>query len=260
MRMTELATESNGKYINSIIRASRILNLYRTLGTTSLGISEIDRYLHMGKTTVFRVVKTLEAIGWLVQEENGSRYRIGPMLILLSSVPMQSAVASDTIQQEMKRLRTLFNEDVALSALLEDDIAVCAERIRSNNVLKIASNVGRSIDLSRGASGKTVLAFLEPERQEAIIMREQPDITPEQKQAIYDSLHAIRDEGYGITNSEKDEGVIAVAVPIRGRDHHVLYSISIIGEANRMQKKGLRRMVGELMRTADYLENVIKAF
>ena len=58
--MNDSLNNSNSQYINSIIRASEILNLYRILDVPSLGISEISRHLKLGKTTVFRIVKTLE--------------------------------------------------------------------------------------------------------------------------------------------------------------------------------------------------------
>ena len=57
---------NTGEYINSILRATSILNLYRTMNVEYLGVSDISRELGLHKTTVFRIVKTLEYAGWLV--------------------------------------------------------------------------------------------------------------------------------------------------------------------------------------------------
>lgn len=56
------------QYINSIIRALNILELYETLDVEYLGIAEISKELGLQKTTVFNIVKTLLHKGWLIQD------------------------------------------------------------------------------------------------------------------------------------------------------------------------------------------------
>ena len=53
-------SENGVGYINSIIRATNILELYNKLDVEYLGLAEISKELDLHKTTVFRVVKTLE--------------------------------------------------------------------------------------------------------------------------------------------------------------------------------------------------------
>lgn len=57
-------SENGVGYINSIIRATNILELYNKLDVEYLGLAEISKELDLHKTTVFRVVKTLEHQGW----------------------------------------------------------------------------------------------------------------------------------------------------------------------------------------------------
>ena len=257
--MEEIIKSADGTCINSIVRAANILNLYRQLNVTSLGISEISRHLNLGKTTVFRVVKTLESIGWLIQDGPDSRYCIGPMFILLSSVPTDSMAPNATLLQEMKRLCKEFNEDIVLTTIVENN-AVCIEKIRSNNALKIASNVGRSVGMTRGASGKVLLAYMRPEQQETIIKLERGSVSKSEKDSIYAAVARIREKGYAFSTGECDEGISALATPIFGKRGTIMYSLSIVGEANRMEKKGIQQMASELVRTTGYIENVLKAF
>ena len=63
--MKESPKES--EYINSIVRATEILNLYRVKEVKYLGVTDISQALGLHKTSVFRIVKTLEHTGWLVQ-------------------------------------------------------------------------------------------------------------------------------------------------------------------------------------------------
>ena len=51
--------EKHPQYINSIIRAVKILELYGKLNTQYLGIAEISNELKLQRTTTFNIVKTL---------------------------------------------------------------------------------------------------------------------------------------------------------------------------------------------------------
>lgn len=60
--------EKEPQYVNSIIRATAILELYEKLNVQYLGIAEISKELGIQKTTVFNIVKTLVHQGWLIQD------------------------------------------------------------------------------------------------------------------------------------------------------------------------------------------------
>ena len=98
-------SENGVGYINSIIRATNILELYNKLDVEYLGLAEISKELDLHKTTVFRVVKTLEHQGWLRQEAPNGKYRLSSKLITLASAMTHSTSVDDLILQEMRDLR-----------------------------------------------------------------------------------------------------------------------------------------------------------
>ena len=67
--------EKEPQYVNSIIRATAILELYEKLNVQYLGIAEISKELGIQKTTVFNIVKTLVHQGWLIQDNPNGKYR-----------------------------------------------------------------------------------------------------------------------------------------------------------------------------------------
>lgn len=253
--MTEKPNESG--HINSIIRATNILNLYRTLNVEHLGVSDISRELGLHKTTVFRIVKTLEHVGWLVQDFPNGKYKLGSKLIILSSIPMSTSAVDDTIQQEMRHLRDRFNEDVVLTGLFDGHLAICLEKMRANNVLHISSRVGRSIGMTRGSTGKVLLAYLPQEEQERAIQLDAPDITQEERSALLLALEDIRRTRYCISTSERDEGVSSVTVPLFDCGGKILYSLGIVGEENRMKSKNLDEMIHELHASAGRIQDML---
>lgn len=66
---------NESQYINSVCRAIAIIELFFKLQVKQLGVSEISKELTIHKTTAFRILKTLEYIGWLEQAEN-SKYQL----------------------------------------------------------------------------------------------------------------------------------------------------------------------------------------
>ena len=101
--------------INSIKRAIRILNLYRD-GEQYIGITEMARRLDLSKTTVFRIVRSLEAEGWLVQSADSSKYRLGFEILAVSSSLYRRYDWSNIALEVMTDLKNIVEETVILSA------------------------------------------------------------------------------------------------------------------------------------------------
>lgn len=249
------------EYINSILRAMTILELFEKLNVQYLGIADISKEMGLHKTTVFRIVKTLERQGWLVQDSANRKYKLSSKLIRLASSVTRNFSVEDIILQEMKDLRDQFNEDVVLTAMV-DDIAVCLERMQSKNVLRIYSRVGRSSSLVRGSTGKTLLAFQPDVIINKVLDRNFP-FTAEgerSRQQLLSSLEQIRTDRYCSTTSELDEGISSVTVPIFDKDGKICYSLGVLGEQYRMEQKGLSNILEALQACVCRIEAEIRIF
>lgn len=242
------------QYINSIIRAIRILELYPKLNVQSLGIAEISRELDLQKTSTFNIVKTLLHQGWLVQDAPNGKYMLGTRIIQISTMITQNLTPEDLILQEMHRLRDLYNEDVVLTAMV-DGIPICVEKVQSANVLRIQSRVGRMGNFIRGSTGKALFAWQPKEFIETTLNRlfDGDTQTEQGKEEILEQLRLIRQQGYCISISEQDEGVASVSVPILDANGYAVYSLSVIGEERRIQQKGMDAIREEVVSTAKRL-------
>ena len=130
--------EKEPQYVNSIIRATAILELYEKLNVQYLGIAEISKELGIQKTTVFNIVKTLVNQGWLIQDNPNGKYRLGTRILRVSTMINRSITTEELIEKEMKRLRDEYNEDVVLTAMV-DGVPICVEKVKSANYLQIQS-------------------------------------------------------------------------------------------------------------------------
>ena len=243
--------EKEPQYINSIIRATAILELYEKLNVQYLGIAEISKELGIQKTTVFNIVKTLAHQGWLIQDNPNGKYRLGTRILRVSTMITRSITTEELIEKEMRRLRDEYNEDVVLTAMV-DGVPICVEKVKSANYVQIQSKVGRVGSYVKGSTGKTVFAW-QPENFIQEILRK---IYPEteaglrEKEQVEEQLKKIREQGYCISISEQDKGVASVAVPILNDKGYAVYSLAVVGEENRMRQKGLDVIRQELVRVA----------
>lgn len=245
-------SEKQPQYINSVTRALHILELYGKLGVESLGIAEIGKELHLGKSTVFNLVKTLSHQGWLIQDAPNGKYKLSPRVLMVASAFTRSMTNEDLILPEMHRLRDRFNEDVVLTAMV-DGAPICVEKVQSSNMLRIQSRVGRLANFLRGSTGKMLFAcqppaFIEKTLDAAFLN------DPEGRKRLAVELAQARTQRYCISISEQDEGVASIAVALLNREGFAAYSLAVIGEEHRMRQKGMDEILESLRESALRLE------
>ncbi len=248
--------EKHPQYINSIARALEILELYEKTGETWLGIADITAALGIQKTSTFNIVKTLTACGWLIQETQNGKYRLGTRILRVSTAAAKSLSVNEVITIEMRRIRDLFNEDVVLTAIV-DGQPVCVEKVQSENSLRITSIVGRIGNFLRGSTGKTLFAWQSMDFITAFLEANLPDTAEgrAQKAEMLKTVESIREAGYCVSVSEQDLGVASVTAPILGKEGTARFSLGVVGEANRMEQKQFRTEIrDELLRSARRIE------
>lgn len=247
--------EKSTQRINSVARAIQVLELYPKLNAQYLGVSEISKALGLQKTSTFYIVKTLLSMGWLIQETPNGKYKLGSRILRVSAMVSQNVTAEEVILEEMNRLLNQYNEDVVLTAMV-DGLPICVEKVHSSNMLRIQSKVGRVGNLVRGSTGKALLAW-QPEDfiQETL---EEKLSDPQEREQLRNNLTQIRQQGYCISVSEQDAGVMSVAVPIRDQSGVARYSLAVVGEEKRMLAKGIDSIREELVNTVYQLEESLR--
>ena len=237
--------------INSIKRAIQILNLYRD-GERYIGITEMARRLDLSKTTVFRIVRSLEAEGWLVQSSDSSKYGLGFEILAVASSLYRRYDWRDIVLEVMTDLKNVVDETVTLSAYAVD-AGICIEKVDCAEQIKLASERGQIIPLHAGATGKTLLANLPKEERKRILQKElvrYTDRTLVDPEKLWEELDQIQKQGYAVTTGESNEGAMAIGVPIFDREGKLLYGLSVAGPLERMQQKGEEFLKESIIRAA----------
>ena len=123
--------------VHSVLHAIRILELYAAQRRESLSLTEISKALGLHKTTVYRILRTLQQAGWMEQSAKTGKYYLGTGILLVASAVSVHNTSRDLLSEEMHRLAEKFNETVVLSVLL-GHTGICADLAKSRHRLGVA--------------------------------------------------------------------------------------------------------------------------
>ena len=227
-----------GTSIRSVRRALQILALYKA-ERMEWGITEIGRALGIAKSVVYRLVSTFEQEGYLVQNPENGKYRLGIRLFELGSLVIGALDLRKVVAPFIEELSRQSGETVHVGVLDGTDI-ISIEQTTSAQTLRLAVYVGKRAPLYCTAIGKALLAFL-PEEDRARIAGQTKFIrytsnTVTDPEMLDKELAAVRVRGYAVDEEEHDIGVRCVGAPIWGYHGEVVASISISGPAVRITR------------------------
>ena len=218
--------------VKVIERALKMFNCF-TKEKLSLSLMDIARETDLPPSTASRILATMENYGYLYRDEETQRYYLGPSIARLGNLCYTHMDFRRISVPYMIELRELFNESVGLY-VASKGFRVCIERIESTHPLKRILNIGDRMPLSRGASGRLLLAY-----QSQSVIEEQLALDP---YTTVERLEEIRQLGYSMSRSEYEEGVCSVAAPIFDTHHKMVAALNISGPTVRISIAHMEEM------------------
>lgn len=217
--------------VNSVLHATKILEYYASQREEYLSLTEISQATKMHKTTVYRILRTLQSVGWIEQSDVNGKYRLGTGILLVASAVSVHNTTRGLISEEMHKLSELHNETIVLSAL-RGNTGICVDMLKSRHSLSIVPENGYIVPLHIGATGKTLLSAQAPETIDRILA----GLPEETALDLRKQIGEIQKAGCCITEGEVDMGVAAISVPLIMSEG--IYALSISGPVERMHQLG----------------------
>jgi IclR family acetate operon transcriptional repressor len=237
--------DTDGGNLQSVNRALRALELIAEAG--QLGVTELGRRLGVHKATASRLVATLAERGMVERDPITEKYRLGFGLIRLAGAAMASMDLVRIARPMLEELADRTRETVNLG-VLSGDAVVYIDQVTGTRSIVAVSWVGRRTPLHCTSNGKVLLANVgdaERARLLATPLHRETRSTVTDAATLETQLDEIRRRGYATTMEELEEGLNAVAAPIRRADGEVVAALSVSGPAFRMRPVDLPR-VGRL--------------
>jgi IclR family transcriptional regulator, KDG regulon repressor len=239
--------------VRAVERALDILLCF-TRDEPTRSLTQIAESVQMSKTTVHRLLTTLENKRFITRDKVTGLYRLGFRFIEMASLVLQDVELHRWAFPYLQRLSAEFGETVDLS-ILDGSHVIYLEVIESPQRVKLAAAVGQLLPASFTASGKALLAFLPEEQAKKIVadnIEEFPNRTSASVQDVLADLKVTAERGYAIAEQEYEDAINAVAAPIFDADKHPIASIAIVGPSFRLTKDRLPTL-GESIRKMIHL-------
>src|SRR5699024_1247957 len=220
--------------MKSFDRMFAILSMF-SMDRTSLSISEIEKELGYPKSTIFRILNSLIKGDFIEQNPDTQRYSIGMQFFRLGSIFQSQLDLRNVSLPIMQQLSKDSQETIELN-IIDETNRFCIEKIDSPLAVRNFGQVGDRHPSHLGASGKTLLAFVEQEQQDELLSR----LTEEYEINISDlrsDLQEIKVKGFSFTRGERVIGSFAVSAPILDGEGTLMATITLAGPIQRLSEE-----------------------
>ena len=247
--------------VNSIVKAVRILDRLKSRGPQSY--MEILKQVELPKSTLFKILQTLETEELVRRDQESGRYQLGVKMI-------EWGIGAQS-QLEIRKIALPFMQDLGKSL----DSTIHLTVVSHGEVLPIESyepgstawpqyifhgGVGIPAPLHATAPGKVILSFMNRDELESAIrekgLKKFTENTITDRARLDASLEEIRESGYAVSYAEHNEMVHAVAAPIRDHAGKVFASLSALGTISRITPEGVPAIAVQMIKAADEISRL----
>lgn len=233
-------SKNNDRYsANALARGLEIITLFNA-ARPSLSLVEIAKLLGVSRTVPYRLLYTLESLGYLRQRKKSKRYELTPKVLELGFSYINSMELVDIVQPYLESVRDELNVSGHLSTLDGTDV-VYIGTARMHGITAINVNVGRRLKAHAVANGRVLLAHQSEEYIEENYNEENLAKLTEHKitdlTSFKKNLIKIKDQGYAVSRGEFLPSINSVAVPIFNSNDEVVAAVNLVGTDELLSEK-----------------------
>ncbi|MGA7816073.1 IclR family transcriptional regulator [Caballeronia sp.] len=231
-RMADDADKEDGNYIvPGLERGLKILAEFSPREPV-LGAPELSKRLKIPRTTVFRLLQTLESLGYLERADKDRNYRLGVAVLRLGFEYLSSLELTDLGLPIIEALRTATG--LTSHILIRDgrDVVFVAKAQSQEPIFSsVKVNVGTRLPAHATTHGHVLMGDLSLGELRALypepVLARFTRLTPETVEALYDMVRADAERGYAISQSSFERGISVVTAPVRNDTGRIVAVITI---------------------------------
>lgn len=245
--------DSDPFVVRALARGLSILQLF-DVDHREWSIDEMAEKTDLLRMTVYRMVRTLESLAFLVRDPATNRYRLGPATLAMIYVSEDHSGLLTIAHPYLESLVEQTGESVTL-AIEVDGIPVCIDMINSSRPFKRETAPGRIIGDLASVQGKLFSAFKSPAERDAIAAS-QPRLgsgevlEPEALEAEFERIRR-EDVSYDIEGLYSN--LCAVGCPIRDQVGNVIAAVAVVVPSGRFGEEERTLCTQAVRSTADSL-------
>jgi DNA-binding IclR family transcriptional regulator len=232
--------------VQSIDRAFQVL---KALAVEPSGVTDLAQRVGLPKSTVARMLSSLEEQGAVTKGADGSLYSIGMGLVELAGAIDATAALATAVRPHLVWLSDQLGEAAGFSVPTGYTIQYMVQ-VESPNPVQVRDYTGLTVPMHIGPSGLCVMASWPAEEVDRYLGRPLEAYTPNtliDPGGIRARLGEVREAGHCWIYEEFAEGINSVAAPVRADGDRVLGAIHVHGPAYRFPAESRADAIAELV-------------
>ena len=216
----------------SVLNAVKVLGAF-TVAEPMLGVTEIARRVDLHKSTVSRILATLQQVDLVEREEHSGRFQLGIGIIGVAGPLLAHLDVRRIAFPALESLVALTGETAAL-ALWSGHESIVVEQVPSPKQVKHTTPLGARFSKASSSSVQVFLAERsEPERHR-LLRGGLVETGIGTEEDLLGRLNTVRGQGYALNDGETDPEELSISAPIRDHRQMVVAAVLLSAPRSRM--------------------------
>ncbi|MEO3814861.1 IclR family transcriptional regulator C-terminal domain-containing protein [Sphaerisporangium sp. B11E5] len=246
-----LKQELGPGFVESFARGLRVLTAF---GRTGAGVTlaALAHATGLPRATVRRSLITLEHLGY-AEVRDGRFFRPTSRVLDLGFSALSRLTLPQIAREHLVRLTGQVSDPASMAILAGDDIQYVA-RVPTSRIMSMDVTVGTRFPAYATSMGRVLLAGLPAAERAAYVRRVRPRPLTSRTVTSPTRLAALLEQagrdGHVLLDQELEEGLRAIAVPVRDRAGEVVAAINVSTHADRRTEEQTRTQLLPPLRAA----------
>jgi IclR family pca regulon transcriptional regulator len=250
----------NSDFVQSLDRGLAVIRAFGP-DRERLSLSEVARATGLTRAAARRFLLTLVRLGYV--RSDGREFSLRPRVLELGYAYLSGLALPDVAAPHMEEMVARLHESSSIS-VLDGQHVVYVVRVPTKRIMTVAITVGTRFPAYATSMGRVLLAALPEEELERYLtdatLSPLTDRTVTDPARLRELLAQVAQQGYSIVDQELEEGLRAVAAPIRGAPDVGTAAINVSAHASRVSMAALQEQIlPVLLETAAQIEADLRA-
>ena len=256
----DVIAEGSDRYnVPALERGLRVLCEFSRENRT-LSAPELARRFDLPRSTVFRLLTTLESMGFLERAEGGRDYRLGLAVLRLGFEYLASLeltqLGTPLLQRLCEDLRTPCNLVVR-----DGRSIVYVAKVAPPTPFASSVTVGTRLPAHATVLGRILLEDLSLPQLRALYPEDRLETyspsTPKTVNELFDMVQADRTRGYVLGEGFFESNISTIAAPVRDHSAHIVAALGVTITSGHIDEARMDEMVQRVRETADAISGLL---
>ena len=247
----------------TVMKAIEIINcLSKNTSGRGVSLSELTRTLGLNKSTIHRILDTLQFYDYIEQDEHSNRYRLGWEIYKIGQVVPAQNQLYNIAPNLLIELNKKTQENVDLGILKHHETVILSQIEDNYNGSHVSINPGKYESIYATSLGKMLISEMDAEEIRELLdnMDPLPTFTAHTISSINELLHEVkiaRQRGYAVDAEEYCDGLYCIAMPVRDYTGTIVAAVSVNMPTARFTEEKKQLVLDSLAETTGKMSELL---